>query len=116
MKIRFRWLPAATAVGLAIAAGQALAPVAFATGPQAAGASATATPTASATTTVAAQQLPEAAGDPRHPGQPRLPRVCIRLRAGLSTSTGEFSSADETNAPTPAGRSNSSPTAATTPS
>jgi polygalacturonase len=99
MKIRFRWLPAATAVGLAIAAGQALAPAAFATGPQAAGASATATPTASATATVAAQQLPEATGDPRHPGQPWLPGGCIRLRAGLSTSTGEFSSADEANPP-----------------
>ena len=50
MKIRFRWLPVATAVGLAIAAGQALAPIAFAAGHQTPGTSATATPTATATT------------------------------------------------------------------
>ncbi|MGH3191149.1 MAG: glycoside hydrolase family 28 protein [Streptosporangiaceae bacterium] len=103
MKIRFRWLPVATAVGLAIAAGQALAPIAFAAGPQAAGTSATAMPTATATptasATTAAAQLPEATGDPRHPRQPFLPGVCIRLRAGLSTSTGEFSTADETTPP-----------------
>jgi polygalacturonase len=45
------------------------------------------------------QQLPVATGDPRHPRQPRLPGVCIRLPAALSTTTGEFSSADETNPP-----------------
>jgi polygalacturonase len=44
-------------------------------------------------------QLPVATGDPRHPQQPRLPFACVTLRATLSTSTGEFSTADETSPP-----------------
>jgi polygalacturonase len=47
----------------------------------------------------ASQPLPFATGDPRHPRQPRLPRACLILRASLSTTTGTFSSADETDPP-----------------
>jgi polygalacturonase len=43
--------------------------------------------------------LAEATGDLRHPRQPRLPFPCLVLTAGLSTTTGTFSSADETSPP-----------------
>jgi polygalacturonase len=92
MKYRSSWLTAAAAVVL-MAGG---APFAFA-GPASAGtpiASPSASPSAPAS-----YQLPLATGDPRHPRQPRLPRVCIKLGAALSTSTGQFSSADETTPP-----------------
>jgi polygalacturonase len=45
------------------------------------------------------QPLRVATGDPRHPGEPRLPAPCIILGAALSTTTGEFSTADETTPP-----------------
>ncbi len=45
------------------------------------------------------QGLPVATGDPRHPRQPRLPAPCAILGARLSTTTGEFSTADETTPP-----------------
>src|ERR1700728_1947322 len=45
------------------------------------------------------QPLRVATGDPRHPRQPRLPAPCIILGAALSTTTGEFSTADETAPP-----------------
>jgi len=47
----------------------------------------------------ASQPLRVATGDPRHPRQPRLPAPCIILGAALSTTTGEFSTADETTPP-----------------
>jgi polygalacturonase len=52
-----------------------------------------------ATSTGASQALRVATGDPRHPRQPRLPRVCTVLGAELSTTTGDFSTADETTPP-----------------
>lgn len=45
------------------------------------------------------QNLPVATGDPRQPRQPRLPGPCLVLQATLSTTTGEFSSTDETTPP-----------------
>jgi polygalacturonase len=89
MKIGFPWLAAAGAALVLLAV-----PAATATS-----AHAQVTGAPNGTATVAARQLPMATGDPRHPGQPRLPRTCVTLRAALSTSTGEFSSADETAPP-----------------
>jgi polygalacturonase len=97
MTSRFSWLSAVTAIALALVAGPALALPASAAG----------THTAASTHAAAAArltgsppyQMPVATGDPRHPGQPELPGVCITLGAALSTTTGTFSSADETSPP-----------------
>ena len=43
--------------------------------------------------------LPLATGGPRHPREPRLPGLCLVLGAALSTTTGVFSTADETTPP-----------------
>jgi polygalacturonase len=45
------------------------------------------------------QGLPVATGDPRPVRQPRLPGLCMVLGAAFSTTTGEFSAADETAPP-----------------
>jgi polygalacturonase len=87
MKIGFSWLAAASAALVVFAV-----PAAAATGAQVTG-------TPDVTAAAPTHQLAVATGDPRHPGQPRLPRTCVTLWAGLSTSTGEFSSADETTPP-----------------
>jgi polygalacturonase len=98
MTSRFWWLSAVTATALALVAAPALALPA-----SAAGGHAGARPTrASATTRLTGgqpYQMPVATGDPRHPRQPELPGVCITLGAELSTTTGTFSSADETSPP-----------------
>ncbi|HET6193666.1 MAG TPA: hypothetical protein VFE59_42440, partial [Trebonia sp.] len=79
MRNRLSWLLVCTAITLAI--GTALNPV------------------ASAAASAQARPLPMAAGDPRHPPQPRVPRACTVLRAALSTTTGQFSSTDEASPP-----------------
>jgi polygalacturonase len=84
MKLRLWQLPAVTALALAMAGGPLHTPLASA-GPGLA----PATP----------RQLPVATGDPRHPRQPSLPPPCVVLPATLSTSTGEFSSAQEASSP-----------------
>jgi polygalacturonase len=76
MRNRLSWLLVCTAITLVAG-----------TGPAAVAASAQARP------------LPMATGDPRHPPQPRVPRACVVLRATLSTTTGQFSSTDETSPP-----------------
>jgi polygalacturonase len=88
MRSRLSLLPVCTAIVLAVGVG--LAPLASAG--QATAGSAEATGTQN-------HALPMATGDPRHPRQPRVPRACTILRATLSTTTGEFSSADETSPP-----------------
>jgi polygalacturonase len=88
MKTGFSWLAAAGATALVLLA----IPAAPATGAQVTGGP-------NRTATVLTRQLPVATGDPRHPAQPRLPRTCVTLRAALSASAGEFSSADETAPP-----------------
>ncbi len=55
--------------------------------------------TSSPGTTPPPDQMPVATGDPRHAGPPRRPGACLILRAALSTTTGEFSSADEASPP-----------------
>jgi polygalacturonase len=77
MKIRFSLLAAAAGAALVLLA----APAAHAGDPP------------------AGAGLSMATGDARHVHQPRLPRPCVILRAALSTSTGEFSSVDETAPP-----------------
>jgi polygalacturonase len=92
MKRRFSWLIAAAAVMLIAGPG----PLAFAgptSGPSG-GAALAGSPAG-----IPPYQLPMATGDPRHPLPPRLPRVCAALGAALSTGTGAFSTADETNPP-----------------
>jgi len=90
MKIRFSWLAGTAAAALVIlAVPTAPASAALSLGAQAGPSSSAATP----------RHLPVATGDPRHVRRPRLPRRCVILRAGLSTTTGEFSSADETTPP-----------------
>ena len=86
MKSRYSWLSAAAAVVLIAGT----APLAFAA-PRAGG-----VPRAGG---APARGLPMATGDPRHPAPPRLPRPCVTLSAALSTSTGTFSTADETTPP-----------------
>jgi polygalacturonase len=78
MRSRLSWLPVCIAV--ALVAGVCLAPAATATSAQ-------------------AYPLPMASGDPRHPQQPRVPYPCAILPATLSTTTGTFSSTDETSPP-----------------
>jgi len=78
MRNRLSWLLVSTAIVLV--AGSAASPAAFATSTQ-------------------SRPLPMATGDPRHPRQPRVPAACIVVRAALSTTTGQFSSADETTPP-----------------
>jgi polygalacturonase len=51
------------------------------------------------TSTAPSQDLRVATGDPRDPREPRLPRLCTVLGAALATTTGEFSTADETTPP-----------------
>jgi polygalacturonase len=95
MKIRFSWLAGASAALLVVLAvpaapaGAAPAGAALAAGGQA----------GSSSSAAAARRLPVATGDPRHVGQPRLPGPCVVLRAALSTTTGEFGSAQETVPP-----------------
>jgi polygalacturonase len=93
MKIGFSWLAVAGATALVLLA----VPAAPATGAQVTGAQVTGTP--NRTATVLTRQLPVATGDPRHPARPRLPHTCVTLRAALSASAGEFSSADEAAPP-----------------
>jgi polygalacturonase len=50
-------------------------------------------------TSAQSHPLPMATGDPRHPRQPRVPAACVVVRATLTTTTGQFSSADETTPP-----------------
>jgi polygalacturonase len=91
MKIRFSSLLAGTgAVALVILAVPAAPAIATLSSGTQAG------PSASA---AAAGQLRMATGDPRHVRRPRLPRPCAILPAALSTTTGEFSEADETTPP-----------------
>jgi polygalacturonase len=90
MRSRLSWLPVCTAIVLAVGVGVGLAPLASA-------APTTAGPAAVATSTPGA--LPMATGDPRHPGRPQVPRACAVLPATLSTTTGEFSTTDETSPP-----------------
>jgi polygalacturonase len=78
MRTRF-WLSLAGAAALAIFA----IPFATATGAQAA----------------LPRPLPLATGNPLHPSQPQLPATCEYLHATLSTTTGTFSTADETTPP-----------------
>jgi polygalacturonase len=82
MRNRLSWLLVCTAITLVI--GTALSPVAS---------------TAAVAASAQARPLPMATGDPRHPPQPRVPRACIILHATLSTTTGQFSSADESSPP-----------------
>lgn len=63
------------------------------------GAQAAATVTTSSPGPASSEPMPVATGDRRHVRPPRLPRACIVLRAVLSTTTGTFSSADETTPP-----------------
>jgi polygalacturonase len=49
--------------------------------------------------TATAFPLREAAGDPRRPRRPKLPRTCLTLDAALSTTTGQFDAADEASPP-----------------
>ncbi len=63
------------------------------------GAQAAATITTSSPGPASSDPMPMATGDRRHARPPRLPRACIVLRAVLSTTTGTFSSADETTPP-----------------
>jgi polygalacturonase len=79
---------AATALGL-LAVPAAAAPAAAGAQPAAPG------------STAGTARLPMrmATGDPRHPRQPRQPRACVTLDAALSTTTGEFDSADEASPP-----------------
>ena len=93
MKSRLPWLPVCTAVALVTGAG--LAPLANA-GPMPAGPAASRVAVAASAQT---NRLPMAVGDPRHPRRPRVPRACVILRATLSTTTGEFSSGDESSPP-----------------
>ena len=76
MRNRLSWLLVCTAITLVAG-----------TGPAAVAASAQPRP------------LPMATGDPRHPQQPRVPHTCVTLQATLSTTTGQFSSTDETSPP-----------------
>jgi len=83
---------------LAAAPAQAgTAPAQAGTAPAQAGAAGTAG--ATSTTGGLPPGMPLATGDPRRPRPPRLPGPCLVLPAALSTSTGEFSSADETDPP-----------------
>jgi polygalacturonase len=94
MRIRFSWLAAAGAAALVILA----VPAAPAGAVQARQAR-QARQAESAVSAAAPRQLPVATGDPRHVGPPRLPRPCMIVRAALSTTTGEFSSAQEATPP-----------------
>jgi polygalacturonase len=78
MRTRLSWLFGCAAV--ALIAGSVVSPAAQASSGQ-------------------ARPLPMATGDPRHPRQPRVPAACVVVRAALSTTTGQFSSADETTPP-----------------
>jgi polygalacturonase len=93
MKLRFSWLAAPAVAVLIAGAG----PLAFA-GPTpsapSGGTALTGSPAGEP-----AFPLPMATGDPRPAFAPRLPRACVTLGAALSTSTGTFSSAEETNPP-----------------
>ena len=90
MKIRCSWLAGTCAAALVILAVPATASSAVLSGGAQAG------PPSSAATP---RQPRVATGDPRHVHRPRLPRPCVILRAALSTTSGEFSSADETAPP-----------------
>jgi polygalacturonase len=85
---------AAALIGLAVPAAHAAAAA-----PGSSGASG-----AQSAATSPDHQLPVATGDPRalgtsYPGRAPVPRGCAVLRAALSTSTGEFSAADESAPP-----------------
>jgi polygalacturonase len=95
MNSRASWVPvitvAVSAAALALLAGPAGAASASATGAQRAA--------ALTRSTWQSQGLPVATGDPRYTPEPRLPGLCTVLGAALSTTTGEFSTADETTPP-----------------
>ncbi len=95
MNSRASWVSVITAAVCAIALTVLAAPAGLAS-VSATGARPVATLT---TSTSPSQVLPVATGDPRHPRQPRLPGLCMVLGAALSTTTGEFSTADETTPP-----------------
>jgi polygalacturonase len=95
MTSRFSWLAAAAAVVLITGTGS----LAFARAGAADASPGAAAASPSASTGVPPFQLPMATGDPRPQVQPRMPWICIALDAALSTSNGEFSSAEETTPP-----------------
>jgi polygalacturonase len=90
MKTRFSLLAGAAAAALVVLA---------VPGTPASAALSAAAQAGPSSTAAAPRPLPLATGDPRHVGQPRLPRPCVTLRAALATTTGEFSSAQETTPP-----------------
>jgi polygalacturonase len=95
MNRRVSWVSVFTAAVCAAALALSAAPAGLASA-----ATSTTRGTGALTTAVSpSQPLPVATGDPRHPRQPRLPAPCIILGAALSTTTGEFSAADETTPP-----------------
>jgi polygalacturonase len=100
MNIRTSWTTKLTGAICASAMALLGVPAALVT-PPAAAASArpAATLTASGPDAASSGAMPMATGDRRHVRPPRLPWPCIVLRAGLSTTTGTFSSADETTPP-----------------
>jgi len=88
MKRRFWPLPAVTAVALVMVAGPFQAPLASAS-----------PPSAGSPATAPSYPLRMATGDPRHPRRPSVPPPCAVLGAALSTTTGEFSAAQEASPP-----------------
>jgi polygalacturonase len=95
MNSRAPWASVMTAAVSAAALALLAAPAGLASA-SAPGAGRTASLT---TSTPPSRGLRVATGDPRHPRKPRLPRLCMVLGAALSTTTGEFSTADETTPP-----------------
>jgi polygalacturonase len=91
MKIGFSWLAGTAAAALIILAVPAA--------PTAAAGVANSARAQTESSAPAARRLPVATGDPRRVHRPGLPRTCVVLHAALSTTTGEFSSADETAPP-----------------
>jgi polygalacturonase len=92
MKVRFSWTTLTTLAGAA-----AVVLLAVPATPAGATGARVANPPSSAAALPPGVRM--ATGDPRHPQQPRTPRPCVVLRAGLSTATGEFSAADEATPP-----------------
>src|SRR5580704_8532658 len=104
MTSRFSWrsagMAAAAAAALVLSPAPALAQPASAAQPGSAAQPASAAlAAAGGQATATAFPLREAAGDPRRPRRPKLPRTCLTLDAALSTTTGQFDAADEASPP-----------------
>jgi len=97
MRSRLPWLSVCAAAALVV--GVTLTPSASASPRTTAATTGSATGSAVGAAGPQANSLPMATGDPRHPRPPHVPRACSTVQATLSTTTGEFSSADETTPP-----------------